>query len=387
MSANSHSVEGVRRLAPGATLGVIGGGQLGRYFVIKARQFGYKVWVLDPDAGAPAMQLASNALVAAYDDEQALAKLGAACDAVTIEFENVPASSLELLSSLTQVAPAAASVQLSQDRLAEKRQALDSGLLPVPHAAVLSLDDIVAATEAIGFPAILKTARLGYDGKGQQTCSSIEAVVSAFEKFGSVACVLEQGIDLEAELSVVLARGFDNEVAIFPVAQNVHRDGILFTSVVPALQNSTVLTEASDQACALARSINHVGVLAVEFFVAKDGKLYFNEMAPRPHNSGHYTLDATLCSQFEQQIRVLCGQPLGACDLLSPVAMVNLLGDVWGSNAPDFETVFAEGGCHLHLYGKTQARAGRKMGHINCLAADSQSAQALAHEQYEALLR
>lgn len=386
MSVNGTEFDRVKRLAPGATLGVIGGGQLGRYFVIKARQFGYNVWVLDPDAGAPAMQLASHPLVAAYDDEQALAELGAACDAVTIEFENVPASSLELLSSLTQLAPAAASVQISQDRLAEKKHALDSGLLPVPHAAVLSLDDIAVVAGAISFPAILKTSRLGYDGKGQHTCHTVEEAIAAFEKFGSVPCVLEQRIDLAAEVSVVLARGFDDEVAIFPVAQNVHRDGILFTSVVPALQNKAVMTEASSQACALARSINHVGILAVEFFISTDGKLYFNEMAPRPHNSGHYTLDATLCSQFEQQLRVLCGQPLGGCELLSPVAMVNLLGDVWGSDAPAFETVFSESGCHLHLYGKSEARAGRKMGHINCLAADSHGAEALAHKQYEALL-
>ncbi|MFK7993410.1 MAG: 5-(carboxyamino)imidazole ribonucleotide synthase [Granulosicoccus sp.] len=376
----------VKTLAPGATLGVIGGGQLGRYFVIKARQFGYTVWVLDPDAGAPAMQLASVPLVAAYDDEQALRKLGTACDAVTIEFENVPASSLELLSTLTQVAPASASVQVSQDRLAEKQHALDSGLLPVPHAAILSLQDIDAATDSISFPAILKTSRLGYDGKGQRTCHNKQDVVTAFEQFGAVACVLEQRIDLAAEISVVLARGFDGEVAVFPVAQNIHVDGILFTSVVPALQNEDVISKAGEQACSLAKSVDHVGVLAVEFFIAKEGKLYFNEMAPRPHNSGHYTLDATLCSQFEQQLRVLCAQPLGGTDLLSPVAMLNLLGDVWGPEPPTFGTVFSEPGCHLHLYGKSEARAGRKMGHINCLATDSKSAETLAQRQHEALL-
>ena len=374
-------------LAPGATVGVIGGGQLGRYFVLKARQFGYNVWVLDPDATAPAMQVASEPLIAAYDDEQALRKLGEACAAVTIEFENVPASSLELLQELTQLAPAANSVKLAQDRLFEKQMAQQCGLQPVPYAVISSCDDILPAVGVVRFPAILKTSRLGYDGKGQHTCLSADEVVEAFTEFGEVDCVLEQRIELAAEVSVVLARGFDDEVAVFPVAQNVHIDGVLFTSVVPALQPSDIQVKACEQATSLVRRIDHVGVLAVEFFVATDGSLYFNEMAPRPHNSGHYTLDATLCSQFEQQLRVLCRQPLGATDLLSPVAMLNLLGDVWMPQAPSFENVFAQAGCHLHLYGKAEARAGRKMGHINCLAATSEEAELLATSQSNALVQ
>ena len=374
-------------LAPGATVGVIGGGQLGRYFVLKARQFGYKVWVLDPDASAPAMQVASVPLVAAYDDEQALRKLGEACAAVTIEFENVPASSLELLEELTQLAPAANSVKLAQDRLLEKQQAQQCGLQPVPYAVISSRDDVLPAVGKIRFPAILKTSRLGYDGKGQLTCQYADEVMAAFMKFGEVDCVLEQRIDLAAEVSVVLARAFDDEVAVFPVAQNFHVDGVLFTSVVPALQSEDMQARAREQATSLARCIDHVGVLAVEFFIATDGSLYFNEMAPRPHNSGHYTLDATLCSQFEQQLRVLCRQPLGATDLLSPVAMLNLLGDVWIPHTPNFENVFAEAGCHLHLYGKAEARAGRKMGHINCLAATSEKAKLLATSQNNALVQ
>lgn len=374
-----------KQLAPGDTLGVIGGGQLGRYFVLKARQFGYNVWVLDPDANAPAMQIASVPLVAAYDDEKALRTLGDTCDGVTIEFENVPASSLELLQSMTQVAPAPSSVQLAQDRLLEKEHALGCGLLPVPHAAIQSHGDIDAAIALVSFPAIIKTARLGYDGKGQRTCLSAADVRTAFDDFGGVACVLEQRIDLAAEVSVVLARGFDGQIAVFPVAQNVHVDGILHTSVVPASQPDIVLAKAADQACALANAIDHVGVLAVEFFIASDSTLYFNEMAPRPHNSGHYTLDATLCSQFEQQLRVLCGQPLGGTQLLTPVAMLNLLGDLWSPEAPTFNSVFVQSGCHLHLYGKTQARPGRKMGHINCFAADADAAEMLAQYQYESL--
>lgn len=384
MSAGSVAF---RQLAPGSTLGVIGGGQLGRYFVLKARQFGYVVWVLDPDANAPAMQIASVPLVASYDDQQALRTLGEACDAVTIEFENVPASSLELLQGMTQVAPAAASVKISQDRLLEKQRALGCGLLPVPHAAINSHKDIDAALEGVTFPAIIKTSRLGYDGKGQRTCHDIADVRSAFDEFGGVACVLEQRIDLAAEVSVVLARGFDGQIAVFPVAQNVHVEGVLHTSVVPASQPELIIGKASDQACALAHAIDHVGVLAVEFFIASDNTLYFNEMAPRPHNSGHYTLDATLCSQFEQQMRVLCAQPLGSTNLLTPVAMLNLLGDLWIPNAPTFSSVYESPGCHLHLYGKAQARPGRKMGHINCYAADASAAQTLAQDQFEALLQ
>lgn len=375
----------VRQLAPGATLGVIGGGQLGRYFVLKARQYGYITWVLDPDPNAPAMQIASMPLVAAYDDEKALRQLGESCDAVTIEFENVPAQSLELLQQLTQVAPASASVQLSQDRLLEKQQAIVSGLLPVPHVAIAAEADIASIASQIDFPAILKTSRLGYDGKGQRTCHNADDVLVAFNEFGGVTCVLEQRIDLSAEVSVVLARGFDGEVAVFPVAQNVHVDGILFTSTVPASQSKGVIDKACKQATTLATNIDHVGVLAVEFFIASDGSLYFNEMAPRPHNSGHYTLDATLCSQFEQQLRVLCAQPLGRTDLLSPVSMVNLLGDLWQPAAPGFSAVLAQPGCHLHLYGKSEARPGRKMGHINCLGADAESACAEAMRQYEVL--
>ena len=256
-----------------------------------------------------------------------------------------------------------------------------------PHAVISSRDEVLPATSNIQFPAILKTSRLGYDGKGQHTCQSVDEVMAAFIKFGEVACVLEQRIDLAAEVSVVLARAFDDEVAVFPVAQNVHVDGVLFTSVVPALQSEDIQASACEQATSLARLINHVGVLAVEFFIATDGSLYFNEMAPRPHNSGHYTLDATLCSQFEQQLRVLCRQPLGATDLLSPVAMLNLLGDVWMPQAPNFENVFAQAGCNLHLYGKAEARLGRKMGHINCLAATPEEAEVLATSQNKALAK
>ncbi len=372
-------------LAPGATLGVVGGGQLGRYFVVKARQLGYEVWVLDPDEKAPAMQLASVALVANYDDAKALSQLGEACDAVTIEFENVPAESLQLLQSMSQLAPGPASVELAQDRLLEKQKAMSSGLLPVPHASIADLEDIANLDSEFTFPAILKTSRLGYDGKGQRACNTRDELEQAFNECGAVSCVLEQRIELAAEISVVLARSFDGEIAVFPVAQNVHREGVLFTSVVPSMQPAAITAMAAEQAESLAHAIEHVGVLAVEFFIGVDGTLYFNEMAPRPHNSGHYTLDATLCSQFEQQIRVMCGLALGATDLLSPVAMVNLLGDLWDKKSPGLDRLFGSSGCHLHLYGKMAPRPGRKMGHVTCLASDNTTALDQVNQQFAAI--
>lgn len=365
-------------LLPGAAIGVVGGGQLGRYFVLEARRLGYRTWVLDPDPQAPAMQIAEHALVAAYDDAAALEQLGKACSAVTVEFENVPASSLELLSTQCRVAPGAASIQIAQDRDAEKRHALEHGLTPVPYASIASASDVAAAVAQVGLPAILKTSRLGYDGKGQSVCHTEAEVTAAYAEVAPAACVLERRIDLAAEISVVLARASDGDIAVFPIAQNVHVNGILSTSTVPANQSEDILSNAQAMAIKLARGLNYEGVLAVEFFVDSQGQVLFNEMAPRPHNSGHYTLDATVCSQFEQQLRVLCRLPLGSTRLLSPVCMLNLLGDVWGQSAPDWSAILSHTEAHLHLYGKSAARQGRKMGHLNCLEDSAEAALATA---------
>ncbi|NND89529.1 MAG: 5-(carboxyamino)imidazole ribonucleotide synthase [Granulosicoccus sp.] len=375
---SSSDVQTVRALLPGASVGVIGGGQLGRYLVLEARRLGYVTWVLDPDAQAPAMQLAEHALVAAYDDAEALAALAEACDAVTIEFENVPARSLALLADRTRVAPSAEVVRVAQDRDLEKRSAEAQGLRPVPYATVECADDVAAAVAAVGLPAILKTSRLGYDGKGQIVCDSENAVFEALLVLQDAACVLERHITLAAEISVVLARGFSGEIAVFPISRNVHVNGILSTSTVPADVSAGILASAESQAIRLAEGLDYHGVLAVEFFIDERGQVYFNEMAPRPHNSGHYTLDATVCSQFEMQLRALCALPLGSTTLLSPVCMINLLGDVWSSGTPDWHRVFEQAGAHLHLYGKHVARPGRKMGHINCLADSADSATAMA---------
>ncbi len=376
MSANGEATS--KALMPGANIGVIGGGQLGRYFVIEARRLGYITWVLDPDANAPAMQLAEHKLVAAYDDAEALAQLGDACDAVTIEFENVPASSLEQLSALCRVAPSASCINIAQDRDLEKRTAQSLGLSPVPYATIATEADVATAAKAVQFPAILKTARLGYDGKGQQVCHNEEELAAAFKAVDGAVCVLEQRIELAAEVSVVLARGLSGETAVFPLSLNVHVGGILSTSTVPSGLSQDILNTAEQLALTLANGLDYVGVLAVEFFIDNQGRVLFNEMAPRPHNSGHYTLDATVTSQFEQQLRALCGLPLGDVRLLSPVCMVNLLGDIWANGEPEWLHIAEQAGAQLHLYGKASARPGRKMGHINCLAESADGALKIA---------
>jgi 5-(carboxyamino)imidazole ribonucleotide synthase len=324
--------------------------------------------------------LAEHCLIANYDDEEALKQLGRACDAVTVEFENVPAESLELLDSLCRVAPTADSIRVAQDRDLEKKTAQIYGLSPVPYATILNISDIPTAMATVKFPAILKTSRLGYDGKGQYVCHNQQELIDAFDAVGQAHCVLEQRIDLLAEVSVVLARRSDGQTAVFPLSRNVHINGVLSTSTVPSGLDSEVLSSAESLARKLADGLNYVGVIAVEFFIDRSGKVLFNEMAPRPHNSGHYTLDATVSSQFEQQLRALCNLPLGDTKLLSPVSMINVLGDVWSGGDPDWLSIFNQTGAHLHLYGKSEARAGRKMGHINCLAETPEQALRSAQE-------
>lgn len=369
-------------ILPGATVGVVGGGQLGRYFVLEARRLGYITWVLDPDINAPAMQMAEHCLIAAYDDTNALQQLGRVCDAVTVEFENVPASSLDLLASLCRVAPTANSIKVAQDRDLEKKTAQLHGLNPVPYASISSISDLPEAAAAVGFPAILKTSRLGYDGKGQFVCHDQQELLDAYDRVGQAECVVEQKIDLSAEVSVVLARRGNGETAVFPLSRNVHVGGVLSTSTVPSGLDKKILSSAEKLARQLADGLNYEGVLAVEFFIDRSDRVLFNEMAPRPHNSGHYTLDATVTSQFEQQLRALCNLPLGDTSLLSAVSMINVLGDVWSAGEPDWLSLFKQTGAFLHLYGKSDARAGRKMGHINCLSESAEQALKCAQETH-----
>jgi 5-(carboxyamino)imidazole ribonucleotide synthase len=360
-------------LQPGDWLGLLGGGQLGRMFCMAAQSLGFRVCVLDPGADSPAGAVADRHLCAGYDDPQALEELGRLCRAVTTEFENVPASVLEALAAQVVVSPAGASVAVAQDRIVEKAFVRDCGIPVAPYAEIRGAADLRAADAGL-FPGILKAARLGYDGKGQARVADVHEAISAFERFGGVPCVLERRLDLAMEVSVVVARGFDGLQVAYPVSENVHRDGILALSTVPARVSQDVAWRATDATLRIAQAMNYVGVLCVEFFVLSDGSLVVNEMAPRPHNSGHYSIDACVSSQFEQQARAMAGLPLGSVRQLAPAVMINLLGDIWFEDAqaqvprePDWSAVLRHPQAKLHLYGKTEARRGRKMGHVAVL--------------------
>ncbi|MBT9567993.1 MAG: 5-(carboxyamino)imidazole ribonucleotide synthase [Thiobacillus sp.] len=371
-------------ILPGATLGILGGGQLGRMFTLAARTMGYKVMVLDPDATSPAGQLADLHVQADYSDGAALKQLGEACAAITTEFENVPAASLIELARHCRVAPNASAVAIAQDRSHEKTWLGDHGFATAPFAIVTSETELEAGLAQTGAPALLKVSRFGYDGKGQARVTTLEDALAAFRKFGNQACVLEGFVKLDAEVSVVLARNDAGDCALFPVAENQHVNGILDISIVPARVPDRLAIQASDMARAIADELDYVGILAVEFFVA-DGRLLINEVAPRPHNSGHFTLDACVTDQFEQQVRVLCDLPLGDTRLLSPVVMLNILGDRWHGGGPHWDALLAHPAIKLHLYGKETARPGRKMGHCNVLDADLNAALALAVHMRDAL--
>lgn len=367
---------------PGSTLGVLGGGQLGRMFCVAARTMGYRLVVLDPDEESPAGRIADQHIQANYTDQAALDELAAACDVITTEFENVPAQSLRYLAEKTPVYPSAESLEIAQNRDREKQYARNAGLKPVPYHSILSADDLDEAAETVGFPAILKTATMGYDGKGQSIVSSADELKTVYSDMGQTECVLEKKIELFIEISAIVSRNPDGEAVAYPVSENQHRNGILHMSIVPARVDSTIADEAKRQAMALADKMQYVGILAVEYFVSTDGELFFNEMAPRPHNSGHYTKDACVTSQFEQQVRMMCGLSPGDSRLLSPVVMVNMLGDLWD---PNWNTILDRPSVKLHLYGKKEARPGRKMGHFNALDVDLDAAIRTAEQVFEYL--
>lgn len=359
-------------LPPGSWLGLLGGGQLGRMFCMAAQSMGFRVCVLDPADDGPAASVADRHIRGEYLDQGALRELASLCVACTTEFENVPASSLAFLREHCIVSPAPEAVSIAQDRASEKAFSIECGLPAAPYAVIASRSDIAALDDAL-FPGILKVARLGYDGKGQAFVDNREAAVDAFMQFGGVPCVLEKRLTLARELSVVVARSFEGETAAYPVAENVHRGGILALSSVPARIDPALALRATEATVRIAHTLEYVGVLCVEFFVLEDGSLLFNEMAPRPHNSGHYTIDACLTSQFEQQARVLAGWPLGGVQQHEPAVMLNILGDLWfdadgeGPREPDWTRIVRHARAKLHLYGKHEARRGRKMGHVTVL--------------------
>jgi 5-(carboxyamino)imidazole ribonucleotide synthase len=360
-----------KEVLPGATLGVLGGGQLGRMFCVAARTMGYRVVVLDPDPVCGAGLIADEHIQADYTDLSALEEMAKQCDAITLEFENIPSQSVRYIAGKTTVFPVAESLEIAQNRDLEKQFAQKAGLQPVPYATLLQESDLQPAADAIGFPAILKSNTLGYDGKGQFVVNDFAELSAAYQEVGRVDCVLEKRINIHCEVSAIVARNANAELACFPVSENQHRNGILHMSIVPARVDESIRQQAIEGASILAEALSYVGILAVEFFVSDDNVLYFNEMAPRPHNSGHYTKDACVTSQFEQQVRMMCGLKPGDTRLMSPVVMVNMLGDLW---PPKWAEIFSQNNIKLHLYGKTEARRGRKMGHFNVLAEDVESA-------------
>ena len=373
-------------IVPPATLGILGGGQLGRYAVMAAASMGYRTMVLDPDPSAPAGLLAHEHLVAAYDDPDALRRLRFDCDVVTTEFENPPAAALDELAATVVVAPSPTAVRIAQDRIAEKAFLVDNGF-PVGRFQVLDGDDSSIDASLVDLGAIIKTARFGYDGKGQRVVAGVADTVAAWAELGGVDCVIEQRLALDTELSVIVGRGVSGDVEAWPVAENTHVNGILDVSVVPAAVSDELADRAVGLAMAVADALDYVGVLAVEMFVA-GGELLVNELAPRPHNSGHWTLDASVTSQYEQQVRAVCGLGLGSPAMTAPaIAMVNLLGDLWQGGDPDWATILDDPHAKLHLYGKSAARSGRKMGHLTVTAPNTTAAAARALELRAAAAR
>lgn len=376
-------------LNPGEMLGMMGGGQLGRMFAVEAAYMGYHVTVLEPGEQPPAAEVSLKHIAEPYLSESGLDHLAEQSCAVSTEFENVPAQALDRLSLNTFVAPPGSAVAVAQDRNTEKHFIDTQAHVPVaPHCRIASEADIEAADESL-FPAILKTARLGYDGKGQVLVDNRSQLREAFKTLKEVDCILEKRLKLFKEVSVIVARSHNGQTATFPVCENRHKNGILAVTVMPARVSDEISNQARQYATQIVDALHYVGVLCVEFFVLEDGSIVANEMAPRPHNSGHATIDACWSNQFEQQLRCMTGQPLADTTQHSPAVMLNLLGDIWFDGdkhrEPDWSKVLAVPGAKLHLYGKAQARKARKMGHVTCLGHTIEEALQRAREVAEIL--
>jgi len=379
-------------IPPGAWLGLLGGGQLGRMFCMAAQSLGYRVAVLDPGSEGPAASVADRHIVAGYLDARALEELAALAAAATTEFENVPAASLDFLSHTARVTPSAASVAIAQDRISEKMFLSGHGFALAPFAVLRGVADIDGVDATRLLPGIVKSARFGYDGKGQASVATVDDVRAAWRRMEASACVLERRIALACEVSVIVARNERGETCTWPVAENRHRDGILDVSIIPARVDADLAARAREVATGVASALDYRGVLCVELFVSRDGDLLVNEIAPRPHNSGHFTIDACVTSQFEQQARVLADLPLGDTRQHTPAVMVNLLGDLWFADEaqssprePAWWEVLEHPAAKLHLYGKSEPRRGRKMGHVTCLGETMAAALATAREIKRAL--
>ena len=369
---------------PGGTLGVLGSGQLGRMFAIAARRLGYRIHVLSPESDTPTGQVADKEIQASYQDLKAVEDFAAEVDVVTFEFENVDSQTVEAIERNTRVHPAGRVLHTTQHRLREKNF-LQSISVPVtPFAAIRSQEDLenAASTHA---PGVLKTAAWGYDGKGQVKVEAPTDAIAAWEQIDRAEAIFEKFVDFNQELSIVAARGQDGECAFYGPMANLHENHILSISVCPGGFSEKVTSEAQEITRAILEALNYVGTLCVEFFLTQDGNLLVNELAPRPHNSGHLTIDGHRTCQFEQQVRAIAGLPLGSPAQIKPAAMVNLLGDVWQNGDPDWSSALAINDLKLHLYGKHEARVGRKMGHINILSDTPESAKQLAVSALQSL--
>ncbi|MEI7864807.1 MAG: 5-(carboxyamino)imidazole ribonucleotide synthase [Chthoniobacterales bacterium] len=386
----SAQAEDFRPVLPGGTIGLVGGGQLGRMFGIAARRMGYRVHTLEASPDSPAGQISDVEVTANYDDLEKLSAFAAAVDVVTFEFENIPVAPLEAVEEIRPVLPRPGILHICQNREREKEFLVRHGFPCAKHRTVSSAAEAAAAAAAMGFPCVIKTADFGYDGKGQSKLGSAAEAADAWNKLGAPRAVLEEWVDYRCEISVVCARDASGRVECFTPSENIHRNHILHRSIVPARVDDAVAREAGYLAVRIARTLDLVGVLAVEFFVRRDGTLLINELAPRPHNSGHFSFDACVTSQFEQQLRAVCGQPLGSPRLLSPVVMVNLLGEAWENGEPNWAALLSDPDVKLHLYGKKGPRSGRKMGHFcvlkptiedACRAADEAEARLLGRKR------
>ena len=375
MTVSAHQPSDARTIPPGSMLGVLGSGQLGRMFSLAAAKLGYRVHVLSPYDDSPAGQVADRETVADYDDLEAVARFAQTVDVVTLEFENVPTSVTNAVARHAPVRPSCEVLHVTQDRLREKQFLQSAGIPCTPFAEVASDEQLSAAINQIGAPAVLKTTASGYDGKGQAKIDSADAAVAAWQSLDNQPAILEGWVEYEREFSVLAARSANrHEIALYPPIANYHENHILDLSVCPMLSLESIVDEAHGIASAIVEQLDAVGILCVEFFLTTDGRLLVNEIAPRPHNSGHLTVDACATSQFEQQLRAICGLPLGPTELISPAAMANLLGDLWRSGDPPWSEALADPAVRLHLYGKTVAKVGRKMGHLTVLAESPQQA-------------
>ena len=363
-----------RIISPGATLGVLGGGQLGRMFAIAARRLGYRVHVFCPEADSPAAPVADRTFVAPYDDLEQVRAFARSVDVVTFEFENVPSATSDACAEWVPVRPDGKVLHITQQRLREKGFLRDHGFPVTPFRAIHSQEDLETAARDLGLPGVLKTASFGYDGKGQRTIRSTAELPEAFAGLGGAEGIYEAFVDFAQEVSVVGARTLDGEFAAFPVFENVHRHHILDVTLSPARIPPALETAARELSRGILEALDVIGLLTVELFVTRDGRLIVNELAPRTHNSGHLTLDACITCQFEQQVRAVCGLPLGSTELKNPAAMANLLGDVWTHGEPRWAQALSNPRLKLHLYGKASARPGRKMGHITATADTTEAA-------------